>query len=72
MSNNHGGMRQAHFYLFLIWLIPGAALAYFLRHSLPMTNFMSWYAIVVAHAVGWASGRAEDAANNGEESKETT
>lgn len=39
----------------VVWLLPGAVIAFWLRHSIPWVTFMSWYAIVVSHVAGWAA-----------------
>lgn len=41
------------------WLVPGAALNYWLRDQLWWTNFLSWFAIVLTVGTMWAASRTE-------------
>jgi hypothetical protein len=45
----------------IVWLGPGAAVSWLLRDSVAWVNFLSWYAIVVAHGTMWLAKRAEEA-----------
>lgn len=61
--------RQIHLLGFFIWLGPGAVASWFLKDSVPWVNFMSWYAIVITHATGYAARKAEDAGLAGGENE---
>lgn len=61
--------RTVHFWAMVLWGTLGAALSYFLRHSVPWVNMMSWYAIVITHATGWGAGRAEQEAKGSSETE---
>ena len=55
MKWNAKTRRRLHLIATLIWLIPGAVAAWFLKDSVPFVVLMSWYAIVVSHLAGWAA-----------------
>lgn len=47
--------REVHFWLLVLWLIPGAILWFVLKDALWFVGFMSLYAIWVSHLTGWAA-----------------
>lgn len=61
----HLSTERSHFWLFLIWLGPGAVVSFLLRDWLPWTAFMSWYAIIVTHAGADKAAQAKSAVERG-------
>ena len=47
--------RTFHYWLTLLWLVPGTAIWIVLRDALWFVGFMSLYAIWVTHLAGWAA-----------------
>lgn len=69
---NYVTPRRFHFWALMFWLLPGAFLSFILRNSIGWVNFMSWYAIVLAHAVGNGAERAGEAAQDNDSSVSDT
>jgi hypothetical protein len=44
---------------FIVWLVPGFIVNYFLRNELWWTNFLSWFAIVLTAGTLWGPSRTE-------------
>lgn len=55
-------LRHTHGVAFLVWLVPGAAMSWWLKDSVAWVTLMSWYAIVVSHVGAWQGARAEQEA----------
>lgn len=47
--------RAVHFWLTVLWIVPGTVMWVFVRNYLWFVGFMSLYAIWVTHLAGWSA-----------------
>ncbi len=59
--------RIIHRTLFVVWILLAIPTLTIWRDSLAWIGFMSVYAIIASHSVGWEAGRAEEAAESTDE-----
>lgn len=58
MSSRTG--RRIHFWLLILWIVPGLPLSWVLRQSIPWLVFISVYAIIATHWAGWSAERPSE------------
>jgi hypothetical protein len=51
-------LRKIHKLLFIIWCVPGIPLSIVLRNSVAWVVFLSVYAVVMEHFIGWRQEHA--------------
>lgn len=49
--------QKVHFWLMVVWIVPGIPVSILLRYSLPWVVFISVYANIASHAAGWSAER---------------
>lgn len=54
-------VRRIHFWHWMFWLGPGAAVAFALRNSIALANFFGWFSIVLVCTTNHQSSRTEQA-----------
>lgn len=58
-------MRRIHFWLMVLWFVPGIPISIYLRYSVPWLVFLSVYAILATHWTGWSAERPTEIENGG-------
>lgn len=53
-------MRRIHFALMVLWVVVGIPYSFYKRESVPWVVFLSVYAIVATHWVGWTESEKDD------------
>lgn len=46
-------LRKLHKLLFFLWIVPGIPLSIYLKDSVAWVVFLSVYAVVMEHFIGW-------------------
>lgn len=60
-------MRRIHFWLMVIWVVPGIPVSIWLKDSIPWLVFLSVYAILASHWAGWSAERPTEIEENDEQ-----
>jgi len=54
------GQRRIHFTLMAVWIFVGIPFSIYRRDSVPWVVFLSVYAIIATHWVGWTEADKDD------------
>jgi len=54
------GQRRIHFVLMAVWILVGIPYSIYKRESVPWVVFLSVYAIIATHWVGWTESERDD------------
>lgn len=57
IKNKKTRTQRIHFWLIILWFMPGLPISYFLRESIAWLVFLSVYAIIASHWAGWSAER---------------